>query len=81
VPGKKLAYSWKYKGHVGDSLVTYELFPEGKKTRVKLTHSGLETFLPDAHPQYARSNFAMGWTSLIGTYLKEFLEKPASQSS
>jgi uncharacterized protein YndB with AHSA1/START domain len=75
VPGKKLAYSWKYKGHVGDSLVTFELFPEGQKTRVKLTHTGLETFLPDAHPRYARSNFAKGWAMLIGSELKEFLEK------
>jgi len=77
-PGKKLSYSWKYAGHVGDSLVTFELFDEGGKTRVKLTHAGLESFLPEAHPQYARGNFALGWTSLIGTHLKEFLESIAA---
>ncbi len=75
VPGRKLAYTWKYAGHPGDSLVTYELFPEGDKTRIKLTHSGLETFLPETNPDYARGNFVMGWTSLIGTSLKDFVEK------
>jgi len=77
VPGRKLSYSWKYAGHPGDSLVTYELFPEGDKTRIKLTHSGLETFLPESHPEYARGNFVMGWTSLIGTSLKDYVEKAA----
>jgi hypothetical protein len=44
-------------------------------TPFPLTHTGLETFLPDAHPRYARSNFAKGWAMLIGSELKEFLEK------
>src|SRR5882757_5481554 len=34
IPGKKLSYSWKYKGYEGDSLVSFELFAEGSKTRV-----------------------------------------------
>src|ERR1041385_7278119 len=38
IPGKKLSYSWRYEGYEGDSLVTYELFPENGKTRVRLTH-------------------------------------------
>src|SRR5688572_23711878 len=41
---KKLAYTWRYEGYEGDSLVTFELLPAGEKTRLKLTHSGLETF-------------------------------------
>src|SRR4029078_9519637 len=44
VPQKKIAYGWRYSGEEGDSLVTFELFPEGDKTRLKLTHEGLETF-------------------------------------
>jgi uncharacterized protein YndB with AHSA1/START domain len=43
IPQKKLAYTWRYKGHEGDSLVTFELFADGDKTRLKLTHEGLET--------------------------------------
>ncbi len=37
IPQKKVAYTWRYKGHEGDSLVTFELFADGDKTRLKLT--------------------------------------------
>ncbi|MHA4810780.1 SRPBCC family protein [Flavitalea flava] len=74
VPGKKLAYTWKYQGYAGESEVTFELFGEGDKTRVKLTHSGLETF-PQNDPAFARESFAKGWTAIIGTNLKNFVEK------
>ena len=72
IPPKKIAYTWRYKGEPGDSLVTFELIGEGDKTRVKLTHAGLETF--PKTPAFARKNFVEGWTSLIGTELKQFLE-------
>ncbi len=72
IPQKKVAYTWRYKGHEGDSLVTFELFADGDKTRLKLTHAGLETF--PKTPAFARKNFVEGWTSLIGTELKQFLE-------
>jgi uncharacterized protein YndB with AHSA1/START domain len=71
-PPKKLAYTWRYKGHEGDSLVTFELFADGDKTRLKLTHEGLETF--PKTPSFARKNFLEGWTQLIGSSLKEFVE-------
>jgi uncharacterized protein YndB with AHSA1/START domain len=73
VEGKKLAYSWRYDGYEGNSRVIFELFPEGNKTRLKLTHEGLDTF-PD-HPDFAAKNFAEGWTHIVGTSLKEYLEK------
>ena len=72
IPQKKLAYTWRYKGHEGDSLVTFELFADGDKTRLKLTHEGLETF--PKTPSFARKNFMEGWTQLIGSSLKEFVE-------
>jgi uncharacterized protein YndB with AHSA1/START domain len=75
IRGSKIAYSWRYEGHEGDSLVTFELFPQGKQTRLRLTHTGLETFPKTA--QFARNNFQRGWTSLIGTELKNFLEQGA----
>jgi uncharacterized protein YndB with AHSA1/START domain len=77
ISGKKLAYGWRYEGYEGDSLVTIELFAEGDKTRIKLTHDGLETFLPERHPDFARGNFAKGWTQIIGLSLKAFVEKAA----
>ena len=72
IPLKKLAYTWRYEGHQGDSLVTYELFPEGEKTRLKLTHIGLDTF--PSLPAFARKNFLEGWTSILGS-LDECVEK------
>jgi len=74
VPGKKLQYSWRYDGHAGNSFVTFELFPEGNKTRVKLTHEGLETF-PADNQDFAKENFVEGWTHIIGKSLTEFVEK------
>ena len=71
-PQKKIAYTWRYKGEVGESLVTIELSPDGNKTRLKLTHTGIETF--PKTPAYARKNFEAGWTAMIGSELKQFLE-------
>jgi len=69
---KKLAYTWRYKGEPGDSLVTFELLPDGNKTKLRLTHKGLDTFPKTA--AYARKNFEMGWTG-IATELEQFLER------
>jgi uncharacterized protein YndB with AHSA1/START domain len=72
IPQKKVAYAWRYKGEPGDSLVTFEISPEGDKTRLKLTHGGIETF--PKTPAYARKNFESGWTAIIGLELKQFVE-------
>jgi len=74
IPGKKLTHSWTYIGYSGKSFVTWELFDEGDRTKLVLTHSGLETFPPD-NKDLAAHNFARGWTHIIGTSLKNFLEK------
>ena len=73
IPGKKLTYSWRYDGYPGNSFVTFELLEEGENTRLKLTHAGLETF--PANPDFAKEDFAAGWTHITGISLKEFLEK------
>ena len=75
VPGKKLTYTWRYEGYEGNSAVTFELFPEGEKTRLKLTHTGLDTFPSAKDPNFARESFAAGWTDIIGRSLREFVEK------
>ncbi|RCH54769.1 SRPBCC domain-containing protein [Mucilaginibacter hurinus] len=71
---KRLAYSWAYAGFDGYSVVTFDLSPEGDKTKLKLTHAGLETF-PQDHPSFAKANFSAGWTEVIGTLLPGFVEK------
>jgi uncharacterized protein YndB with AHSA1/START domain len=72
-PLKKLKHSWRYEDHPGNSFVTWELFAEANKTKVRLTHEGLETF-PDT-PDFARQSFEAGWKEIVGKMLKEFLEK------
>ncbi|TSJ44145.1 SRPBCC domain-containing protein [Mucilaginibacter corticis] len=74
IPLKKLSYTWRYLEYPGDSLVSIELFDEGDKTRLRLTHSGLETF-PADNSSFAKESFAKGWTYITGTSLKEFLER------
>jgi uncharacterized protein YndB with AHSA1/START domain len=79
IPQQRLAYTWRYEGYAGNSLVTIELFAEENKTRLRLTHEGLETF--PATAAFARENFVQGWTAIIGSSLKSFVEGPGDQSS
>src|SRR5690606_10824395 len=73
IPEKKLTYSWRYDGYEGNSFVSFELFEKGDETRLKLTHRGLESF-PN-NPDFAKTNFEMGWDQIINTSLKEYLSK------
>lgn len=74
VPRQYLQYSWQYEGFDGNTIVTFELFEKGNKTRLKLTHEGLET-LPSTNPDFARENFVAGWNHIIGSSIKELIEK------
>jgi uncharacterized protein YndB with AHSA1/START domain len=74
IPGKKITYSWHYDGYPGMSYVTWELFEEGKQTRVQLTHEGLETF-PQDNPDFAKKSFTEGWTYFVEKALKHFVER------
>ncbi|NNM94992.1 MAG: SRPBCC domain-containing protein [Bacteroidia bacterium] len=71
---KKLAYIWKYEGHSGESLVTFELYPGGNTTRIKLTHSGTESF-PEEISNSGREYFVQLWDQLMNKSLPEFLIK------
>ncbi len=71
---QKLSYSWSYEGYEGTSYVTFELLEEGSKTKLKLTHEGLETF-PANNKDFAKENFVAGWNQIIGVSLKDYLEK------
>jgi len=71
--GKKLTYSWRYDGYPGESFVTFLLTPQGDKTLLQLTHTGLETF-PADNPDFASGNFVEGWNGFIRRSLKAFLE-------
>jgi uncharacterized protein YndB with AHSA1/START domain len=71
--GRVLAHSWIYNGFPGSSEVTFELFEEGDKARLKLTHTGLASFPNDAH--FARHRFEDGWKQILDINLKNHLTK------
>ncbi|WP_160112289.1 SRPBCC domain-containing protein [Aquimarina sp. AU58] len=73
IPERKLKHTWAYKGYEGQSVVTFELFQNGNKTILKLTHQGLES-LADC-PDFVPENFAEGWTYLMKNALQDFLDR------
>jgi uncharacterized protein YndB with AHSA1/START domain len=73
IPEQKLIHSWKYDGYEGESFVSFELTEEQDKTKLTLTHAGLETFPP--LPDFAKTNFEQGWSYILGTSLVNYLTK------
>jgi uncharacterized protein YndB with AHSA1/START domain len=74
IPEKKLSHTWCYVGYEGVSHLTFELFAQGDKSKLVLTHSGIETFPADVK-DFAFHNFENGWNHIINISLKGFLEK------
>ena len=74
IPGRKLTHTWSYEGYDGLSFLTMELSPDGESTVFRLTHEGVDTF-PQDEPDFARESFEAGWNYIIGTSLREYLEK------
>jgi uncharacterized protein YndB with AHSA1/START domain len=75
VNGRKLCHTWCYNGIPGSTLLTFEIEAENdSKSRLKLSHTGFETF-PKDNPDLKVENFVEGWTAILGTSLKEYLER------
>jgi uncharacterized protein YndB with AHSA1/START domain len=72
--GKKIAYTWSYDEYPAITTVTFGLINEGDKTTVRLTHEGLER-IPTEDAGFSRESHQQGWENIIGTSLKEYLEK------
>ena len=72
IPNEKLQYSWAYKGYTGYSVVTFELFAEGNKTRLKVMHEGLESFAENG-PDFAVTSFNGGWNEIVNVMLEKYL--------
>lgn len=74
VDGKKLCYTWSYKGIKGETILCFEIEQTGKdSTKLKLTHFGFDSF-PTDNPDLEPGNFDKGWTHILGTSLKNYLE-------
>lgn len=69
----ELSYTWCYEGYPGNSLVSFELIKDGDKTKVKLTHKGVDSFAGD-DPNMARESFEAGWNEIVKVSLKQYVE-------
>ncbi|KUG25542.1 hypothetical protein ASZ90_004635 [hydrocarbon metagenome] len=74
IPARLIKYNWKYEGYNGDSNVTFELFDQNDKTKLRLTVEILEDFSEDI-PEFRRESCINGWNYFIQNRLKEYLEK------
>ena len=73
-PPRTLAYSWFANFHSDpshESMVRWELVPEGHGTLVKLTHSGLKG-LPDG------TGYADGWPGVVDGLVRFFAKEEDS---
>ncbi|UCC43272.1 MAG: SRPBCC domain-containing protein [Candidatus Zixiibacteriota bacterium] len=74
VPGRKIAYDWKYDGYPGDSFVVFELFEHGDSAKLTLTVNVREDF-PEDIPEFKRESCIGGWEFFIKQRLKGYLER------
>ena len=74
IEGKKLAYTWRYDGYPGNSEVCWELFEKDGKTRVVISHSGLESFAENGK-DFSKESFKGGWSYFLNDALRRYLEE------
>ena len=74
VPESRIVYAWRYGGIPGNSTVSWELSETPDGTKLRLTHSGHETF-PQDNPIFKREMGVAGWKYFIQESLKAFLEQ------
>jgi len=70
---RKITYNWNYENYDGDSFVHFELFPEGQKTRIRLTAEVIEDFSDDI-PEFRRESAVGGWNYFIGESLPKYID-------
>jgi uncharacterized protein YndB with AHSA1/START domain len=74
ITSKKLCHTWSYEGIPGETTLCFEIETIGEGlTKLKLSHSGFETF-PADNPDLDPKNFDEGWSHILGTSLKNYLE-------
>lgn len=73
IPNKKISYTWRYRDYEGNSHLAFELFAEGGKTKLKLTHEGISSF-PSDLKDFTRESFMGGWTYFTNEALQKYLK-------
>ncbi|MBA9073044.1 uncharacterized protein YndB with AHSA1/START domain [Flavobacterium gossypii] len=80
-PPNKISYSWRYPEYKGYSVLTWELFSEAEnRTRLRLTHEGLESF-PQENPNFRVESFTGGWNYFVNEALPAFVETEVIKKS
>ncbi|WP_160137548.1 SRPBCC family protein [Chryseobacterium sp. c4a] len=75
IPHQKLKHTWSYPDFSEQkTTVTWDLQSDNDGTLVKLIHEDIENF-KDLGEGFSRENFIGGWNAILGTSLKEYLEK------
>ncbi len=70
---KVLQHTWLHREQsTGSSIVTWEIDEVDGKSKVTLTHEGVESFA-DAGPNFTVANYEMGWNALVKTNLRNYL--------
>jgi len=74
IPEKKLRHTWFYpEFSERKTTVTWEIYPDGQQTLIKLTHENINGF-NDLGENFSQKAFTEGWTQIIEQSLKRYLE-------
>ncbi|TKG93684.1 SRPBCC domain-containing protein [Puteibacter caeruleilacunae] len=73
IPFQKIVYHWSYAEYPGEGRVTFELLPQGEKTLIRLTNTGLDSFPADL-PEFTRESCLGGWNYFIKERLANYLQ-------
>ncbi|QEG00238.1 hypothetical protein Mal15_43080 [Stieleria maiorica] len=73
IPKQKIVYDWRYEGFTGQGKVTFEVFEEAEGSKLRVTNEGIESF-PNDIPEFTRESCEDGWTYLLQTSLKQYLD-------
>jgi len=72
IPEKKISYTWDVFEPPVETLVTYEIEPDGDKTKLTLTHSRFELVAADEREQSVKDHTG-GWSHFMNK-IKEYIE-------
>lgn len=73
VPNQTIAYTWRYGGYPGNSIVKFGIETVDHQSKITLTHIVTESFEAEKYPGFSEENFKQGWTHFIES-LQKFVE-------
>ena len=72
-PNRRFSHTWTFPDYSdGVSHLTWDLTEELDRTRIRLTHEGVENFA-DGGSDFARASFDAGWHEIVTQILVNYL--------